>query len=124
MKRVYFIKDNKIIAIVGEWGTFTLKSSLNFLLLDKLNWAPEEILSNKWIALVAINPIEITDVKLSSSHVKMQQTRILNLLSEYRENCLCINTGINDNAEKVKYFYQLTGESEYIDILNNKYMDY
>ncbi len=124
MKRVYFIKDNEVIAIKGGWGTFTLKTSINFLLLDKLNWAPEEILSNKWIALAAINQFEITDAKLSSGHLKIQQAKILNLLSEYRENCLCINTDINDNAEKVKYLYQLTGGNEYIDILNNKYLDY
>ena len=32
MRRVYFVKDNKILSIEGEWGTVNLTSSINFLL--------------------------------------------------------------------------------------------
>lgn len=119
MRRVYFVNDNKILSIDGEWGSISLTSSINFLLLDKLNWSPEAILTNKWIALVAVNQNELTDVKLSHNQFQLQQVKILNMLNEYRDCCLCIKSDLNDKGEQIKYFYQLIGKDEYIKILNN-----
>lgn len=119
MRRVYFVNDNKILSIDGEWGSISLTSSINFLLLDKLNWSPEAILTNKWIALVAVNQNELTDVKLSHNQFQLQQVKILNMLNEYRDCCLCIKSDLNDKGEQIKYFYQLIGNDEYINILNN-----
>jgi hypothetical protein len=119
MRRVYFVNDNKILSIDGEWGSISLTSSINFLLLDKLNWSPEAILTNKWIALVAVNQNELTDVKLSHNQFQLQQVKILNMLNEYRDCCLCIKSDLNDKGEQIKYFYQLIGKDEYINILNN-----
>jgi hypothetical protein len=45
--------------------------------------------------------------------------KILNMLNEYRDCCLCIKSDLNDKGEQIKYFYQLIGKDEYINILNN-----
>ena len=119
MRRVYFVKDNKILSIEGDWGVFNLTSSINFLLLDKLNWSLEAISENKWIALVAVNQNEISDVILSHNQFQIQQVKILNMLNEYRDCCLCIKPDLNANGFKIKYFYELIGKDEYINILNN-----
>jgi len=119
MRKVYFVKDEKILSVDGEWGTVAFQSSINFLLLDKLDWSPEGVTANKWIALIAINQNELSDNLMSHNQFHIQQTKILNMLKEYRDCCLSINKEFNNNKEKIRYFYQLIGNDEYINTINN-----
>ncbi len=119
MRKVYFVKDEKILSIEGEWGNIAFQSSINFLLLDKLDWSSEGVKMNKWIALVAINQNELSDNLISHNQLQTKQTKILNMLKEYKECCLIINSDFYDNNEKIRYFYQLIGNDEYVNIINN-----
>ena len=119
MKRVYFIKGQKLLVLEGSWGKISLTVPMNFLLLDKLNWSPEEINANKWIALIVANQNEIQDAAISTDHWKLNKAKLTNLFKEYKEYCLMISSHNGDNGKKLNKFYKLIGNSEYIKLLDN-----
>ncbi len=119
MKKIYFTKDQKLLVLEGDWGKLPLSVPMNFLLLDKLNWSPEEINANKWIALIAANQNEIQDAEISVDQWKTDKANLINLLSEYKENCQIISWHKEDKGETINKFYQLVGCIEYTKLLNS-----
>ncbi len=123
MKRVYFIKGQKLLVMEGAWGKISLAVPMNFLLLDKLNWTPEEINANKWIALIVVNQNEIQDAAISADQWKNDKAKLTGLFREYKESCLLISSYNGDKGKKLNKFYQLIGSSEYIKLLNDIFND-
>jgi hypothetical protein len=117
MKKVYFNINQTIIMLEGAWGQLTIKAPMNFLLLDKLNWTPEDIINRQWLALIVINQSEIIDAQVSSESWKIEKAKYLKVLTEYRDFCLKINLPLLSTNEKIKYLYQLTGKIEYLKLL-------
>lgn len=118
MKRIYFVKGTTLMNIEGEWGSYTVKAPVNFLLLDKISHSHEEIISDNRIALVLLNQEEISEGKLSCIVWNNERLKILKLLDEYKSCCLKINTLPSFREEKINSFYKLIGKSEYIKLLN------
>lgn len=123
MKKVYFIKDQKILIVEGEWGNIALPAPINFLLLDKLNWKPEEITACKWIALIAVNQEEIRDSVISTDQWKLDKSILINLISEFKDCCMMIKTEHNSEGSKINYLYRLIGNTEYRKLLNGIFTD-
>lgn len=119
MKRVYFTRGQKLLVIEGDWGKVSLTVPLNFLLLDKLNWTPDEIQSKKWIALIVVNQNEITDAKISAEQWKVEKSKLTNMLDEYRECCLKIKSDNAEEGTKLNFFYELIGNAEYQKLLEH-----
>lgn len=118
MKKVYFNIDQTIVVLEGDWGQITIKAPMSFLLLDKLNWTPEDIVNRQWLALIVINQTEIIDSQISGEEWKIEKARVLKILNEYRDFCLKINPSALTTSEKIKYIYQLTGKTEYLKLLD------
>ena len=124
LKKVYYIKGQKILFIEGKWGQMSFAAPINFLLIDKLNWQPEEIAASKWIALIAANQDEVQEAVTSSDQWKIDKAKLTSLLTEYKECCLTI--GAQQQGEdgiKLNSLYQLIGSSEYLNILNNLFYE-
>jgi len=119
MRKVYFNTDQKIITLEGEWGQLTFKVPMSFLLLDKLNWTPEDIINRQWLALIVINQSEIIDSQISAEDWKVERARVLKTLNEYKELCSKINPSFLATSQQRKYIYQLTGKAEYLKLLNS-----
>jgi hypothetical protein len=118
MKKVYFNTGQTIVVLNGSWGELPVKAPMSFLLLDKLNWTPEDIVNRQWLALIVINQAEIIDAQISGEEWKVEKFKALNALYEYKECCLKINPSLLAAGEKINYIYQLTGKAEYIKLLN------
>ncbi len=117
MKRVYFIKEGTIMTVEGEWGSYFVKSPVNFLYLDKLYNTPQDILSNNRIALVLLNQEEVSDGILSCFVWNNIRLKILKTLNDFKECCLKINSLPGDKKHKINSLYKLIGKSEYIKML-------
>ncbi len=118
LKRVYFLKGQKILVIDGDWGSFTVSTPVNFMLLDKLNWKLEDLISKNWLALVLLNQQEIDDGKLSCCLWQKGQFKALKLLNDYKNCCLKINSISDKSAVKINSLFQLIGKDEYLKMLN------
>ncbi|MDR3628289.1 MAG: hypothetical protein P4L45_15705 [Ignavibacteriaceae bacterium] len=118
MKKVYFNAGQTIVVLNGSWGELPVKAPMSFLLLDKLNWTPEDIVNRQWLALIVINQSEIIDSQISGEEWKVEKFKALNAMHEYKECCLKINPSLLATSEKINYIYQLTGKAEYIKLLN------
>jgi hypothetical protein len=118
MKKVYFNAGQKIVVFDGAWGELPVKAPMSFLLLDKLNWTPEDIVNRQWLALIVINQSEIIDSQISGEEWKTEKFKVLNTMCEYKECCLKINPSLLATSEKINYIYQLIGKTEYIKLLN------
>jgi hypothetical protein len=117
MKKVYFNVDQTIVILEGEWGQFTIKAPMSFLLLDKLNWTPEDIVNRQWLTLIVINQSEIIDSQISAEDWKIEKAKFLKILIEYKDFCLKIDPSLLVTNEKIKYIYQLIGKTEYLKLL-------
>jgi hypothetical protein len=117
MKKVYFNAEQTIIAVEGEWGKLTVKVPMSFLLLDKLNWTPEDIINRQWLALIVINQSEIIDSQISVEEWKLEKARLLKIIREYRDCCLKVNPSALVSSKKIEYLYQLIGKPEYLKLL-------
>ncbi len=118
MRKVYYIKDQKLLTLSGDWGEISLSAPMNLLLLDKLNWRPEDIGANKWIALIIANQSDIQEALLPPDQWKINKAMLRNLMLEYKECCLFIGQRSCGNEKKISKFYQLLGNSQYVKLLN------
>lgn len=123
MKKVYFNIGQTIIEIEGRWGEISFKAPMSFLLLDKLNWTPEDIINRQWLALIVINQSEIIDSQISGEEWKVTRAKVLKSLCEYKDYFLRINPLLLATEKKINYIYQLTGQTEYLRLLNTEAND-
>ncbi len=118
MKRVYFLREGTIMAFEGEWGSYSIKTPVNFLFLDKLYKTYNDIISNNRFALVLLNQEELTDGVLSCFVWNKIRLKILKQLNDFKECCSKINLIPGDKKESINSLYKLIGKSEYIKMLN------
>jgi hypothetical protein len=117
MRKVYFNKGQLIFSAEGDWGHLNFEAPMNFLLLDKLNWTPEDIINRHWIALIVVNQSEILEAQTSTDEWKTEKAKLVKLLIEFRNNCLLINQSLLSKGNKINYLYQLIGGDEYLKLL-------
>ena len=114
----YILKNQALFRVEGEWGYITFTSPMNFTLLDKLNFSAEDILSNKWFAIISIDQPEIEPARITRDEWYNNQICSLNLLSEYKLKPLQIGTTLMDGGVPVKNLNRLLGNSEYLKVLS------
>ena len=114
----YILKNQALLRVEGEWGYITFTSPMNFTLLDKLNFNAEDILSNKWFAIISIDPPEIEPARITRDEWYNNQISSLNLLNEYKLKTPQIGTTLMDGGVPVKNLNRLQGNSEYLKVLS------
>lgn len=114
----FILKNQALFRVEGEWGYITFTSPINFTLLDKLNLTAEDILSNKWFAIISIDQPEIDPARISKDQWYNNQVSSLNLLSEYNINTPKIGATLMDGGFSVKNLNRLLGNTEYLKILS------
>ena len=114
----YILKNQALFRIEGEWGYITISSPMNFILLDKLNIEPEDLLTNKWFAIIGIQQPEITISRISREEWGMNQISSLKLLSDYKNSSPSIGKTLMDGGSPVKHLNRLLGNTEYLKILS------
>ena len=114
----FILKNQALFRVEGEWGYITFTSPINFTLLDKLNLIAEDILSNKWFAIISIDQPEIDPARISKDQWYNNQVSSLNLLSEYNINTPKIGATLMDGGVSVKNLNRLLGNTEYLKILS------
>jgi hypothetical protein len=114
----YILKNQALLRVEGEWGYITFTSPMNFTLLDKLNFSAEDILSNKWFAIISIDQSEIEPARITRDDWYNNQISSLNLLSEYKLKTPKIGTTLMDGGIPVKNLNRLLGNSEYLKIIS------
>jgi hypothetical protein len=91
---------------------------MNFTLLDKLNLNAEDILSNKWFAIISIEQPEIESARITRDEWFSNQVNSLNLLSEYKLNTPKIGTTLMDGGVPIKNLNRFLGNTEYLKVLS------
>lgn len=114
----YIMKNQALFKVEGEWGYITFTSPMNFTLLDKLNLNAEDILLNKWFAIISINEPEVGYAKISRDQWYNQQVNSLNLLSEYKQSNSKIGATLMDGGLPVKNLNRCLGNTEYLKVLS------
>jgi hypothetical protein len=114
----YILKNQALFRVEGEWGYITFTSPMNFTLLDKLNFSAEDILSNKWFAIISIDQSEIEPARITRDDWYNNQISSLNLLSEYKLKTPKIGATLMDGGIPVKNLNRLLGNSEYLKIIS------
>jgi hypothetical protein len=91
---------------------------MNFTLLDKLNLNAEDIISNKWFAIISIDQPEIDPARITRDEWYNNQVNSLNLLSGYKLNTPKIGATLMDGGVPVKNLNRLLGNTEYLKVLS------
>jgi hypothetical protein len=91
---------------------------MNFTLLDKLNLNAEDILSNKWFAIISAGEPEISTARIDRDQWYSNQVNSLNLLNEYKLNTPKIGATLMDGGVPVKNLNRLLGNTEYLKVLS------
>ena len=112
------LKNQALFKVEGEWGYITFISPMNFTLLDKLNLTAEDILSNKWFAIISINQDDLDPARITRDQWYNNQVSSLNLLKEYDINTPKIGATLMDGGIPVKNLNRLLGNNEYLKILS------
>lgn len=114
----FILKNQALFRVEGEWGYITFTSPMNFTLLDKLNLNAEDILSNKWFAIISTDEPEIASARISREQWYNSQVNSLNLLTDYKQNTPKIGTTLMDGGFPVNNLNRLLGNVEYLKILS------
>jgi hypothetical protein len=114
----YILKNQALFRVEGEWGYITFISPMNFTLLDKLNLNAEDILSNKWFAIISADEPEISTARIDRDQWYSNQVNSLNLLNDYKLNTPKIGTTLMDGGVPVKNLNRLLGNTEYLKVLS------
>jgi hypothetical protein len=114
----YILKNQALFRVEGEWGYITFTSPMNFTLLDKLNLNAEDILSNKWFAIINAGEPEISTARIDRDQWYSNQVNSLNLLNDYKLNTPKIGTTLMDGGVPVKNLNRLLGNTDYLKVLS------
>jgi hypothetical protein len=114
----YILKNQALFKVEGEWGYITFSSPMNFTLLDKLNLNAEDILSNKWFAIISAEEMEIGSARVNKEQWYSNQAASLNLLNDYKLNAPRIGTTLMDGGVPVKNLNRYLGNAEYLKVLS------
>lgn len=114
----YILKNQALFRIEGEWGYITITSPMNFILLDKLNIKPEDLLTNKWFAIIGIQQPEITTSRISREEWQMSQVNSIKLLNDFKLSSPPIGATLMDGGTPVKHINRLLGNTEYLKLLS------
>ena len=114
----YILKNQALFRVEGEWGYITFISPMNFTLLDKLNLNAEDILSNKWFAIISVDQPEFSTARIDRDQWYSNQVNSLNLLNEYKLNTPKIGATLMDGGVPVKNLNRLLGNTEYLKVLS------
>jgi hypothetical protein len=114
----YILKNQALFKVEGEWGYITFTSPMNFTLLDKLNLNAEDILTNKWFAIISVDQPEISTAQIARDQWYNNQVNSLNLLSDYKLNIPKIGATLMDGGTPVKNLNRFLGNTEYLKVLS------
>jgi hypothetical protein len=114
----YILKNQALFRVEGEWGYITFTSPMNFTLLDKLNFNPEDIFTNKWFAIIGTNQPEITTARISKELWHSQHANSLKLLNDYKMDGPKIGTTLMDGGSPIKNLNRFLGNTEYLKLLS------
>ena len=114
----YILKNQALFRVEGEWGYITFTSPMNFTLLDKLNFTAEDILSNKWFAIISADEPEISTSRLTREQWYDSQANSMNLLNDYKLNTPKIGATLMDGGIPVKNLNRFLGNTEYLKVLS------
>jgi hypothetical protein len=112
------LKSQALFKVEGEWGYITFTSPMNFTLLDKLNLNAEDILSNKWFAIISAGQPEISAAQIARDQWHANQVNSLTLLNDYKQNNPKIGATLMDGGVPVKNLNRYLGNTEYIKVLS------
>jgi glycine cleavage system H lipoate-binding protein len=114
----YVAKSKKMISINGNWGSITLKSPVNILLIEKLNFM-EASYSDKWLALAGVNTASLGESRLSKEKWEEQKSQTIKMLEKFSYSYPEVGPTLPDGGENLSFIYQVIGKDEYLDILNS-----
>jgi hypothetical protein len=114
----YVLKNQALFRIEGEWGYITITSPMNFILLDKLDFTPEDMLVNKWFAIIGITQPELTTARISREEWQASQISSIKVLTDYKTAYPSIGTTLMDGGLPVRHLNRLLGNNEYLKMLS------
>ncbi len=116
-KNSYVLLNDPIFKFTGDWGSIAVRAPMNFMFLEKLNLPGEELSVHKWLAIVAVNPTDISPVKISEHEWYNRRISLANYLKNYSHNSVNGSLRMKEGEEQGKYLYQLIGKPDYLKLL-------
>ncbi len=117
--RKNILTDQQVIQILGDWGSVSLSSPMNFMIYDLLDFPIETLLEFQWVAIFGAVNQEVSKRRLCQDEWQTMHKKALNTIEEIKSHVPQVGTTMMDGGTQIKHLHQLVGKKRYINILNS-----
>ncbi len=110
-------KGDIIVELIGKWGQYSIKSPINFNLLNNIK--PHDDLSqNNWSYLIETDLEELNSARISKGEYQKNVINLTRKLFQYERSFPQIGITMADGGKDVNYLCEAVGSNEYKNLLN------
>lgn len=110
-------KDDTFFRLVGDWGTYDVKSPLNFKFLGKINGDKEDYMTGKWFGFIEADKEEVKAAYVEEKKYKEFLKNLAPILEESIQRQSKAGVTMADGGYRVKHLTEVMGKSKYKEIL-------
>lgn len=120
-----YCRDNMIVKsgdplvqFIGDWGSIKILSPLNFYCLGRLKQELNDLSSKEWFSIVELEQDELNKNEISEEKYLRNCSEINTVFNNYKSEFPDIGITLNDGGERLRYIYQVMGNSRYYSIID------
>lgn len=110
-------KEEKIIDILGNWGSVCISSPADFIIYDRFPIEKNDLLKPKWQAIIGDVNGQISNRKSSRREWENSYKKAICMLEDIRHNEPAIGETMKDGGMMIKFLHQLIGNKKYVELL-------
>lgn len=110
-------KGDVIVELVGKWGQYSIKSPINFNLLNSIK-THNDISMNDWNYLIETDLEELNSARISKGEYQKNIINLTRKLFQYERSYSEIGITMTDGGKNVNYIYEAVGSNEFKNLLN------
>lgn len=110
-------KDDAFFRLEGDWGTFDVKSPINFKFLGKINGDKEDYMTGKWFGFIEAEKEEVKSAFVEENKYKEFLNDLAPFLEEEIQRQTKAGITMADGGYRVKHLTQVIGKGRYKELL-------
>ena len=113
------IAGQKVIQILGDWGTINISAPVNFMMYDKVGDPNDTSSKSHWFAIIGDTDKQISNSKLEKEEWDKLHGKALSFLEDVKSLISKVGDTMMDGGTQIKFLYQIVGNKKYVDFLNS-----